>query len=94
MLPFTSLARALCETGAKLLWVSVSSIRDPERFVEEFSRLSDIAIDQDAALIVGGKALTEDVRMKMKYTAFCDQFTHLDTISRQTLGLLRKNNSQ
>ena len=90
MLPFASLAQAMCDTRAELLWVSVSTIRDSERFFSEFQQLSELALNRGVALIVGGKALTEDIRMQMKFTAHCDNFMHLETFSKQTLELLRK----
>ena len=88
MLPFDSLARAVCDTRAQLLWVSVSAIRDQDRFASEFNNLANVALQNQVALVVGGKALDESTRMQMKYTSFCDNFQHLEIAARQTLQLL------
>ncbi|WP_417849493.1 B12-binding domain-containing protein [Thalassoglobus sp.] len=85
MLPFSSLAHALCDTQPKLFWVSVSAIRDLDQFLEEFDRLSTLAFENQVTLVVGGKALTDDVRKQMKYSAFCDNFQHLAAIAKQVV---------
>ncbi len=85
MLPFSSLTHALCDTRPKLFWLSVSSIRDLDQFLDEFERLSTLAFENQVTLVVGGKALTDDVRKQMKYSAFCDNFQHLAAIAQQAL---------
>ncbi len=85
MLPFSSLSHALCDTRPKLFWVSVSVIRELNPFLEQFERLSSLAFDNDVTLVVGGQALTEDVRKQMRYSAYCDNFQHLETIAQQAL---------
>lgn len=84
MLPFSSLVQAMCDTRPKLFWVSVSSIRNEENFLAEFDRLSATAFANGVALVVGGAALTESVRKRMRYTAYCDNFQHLATIANET----------
>lgn len=85
MLPFNSLRQALCDTHPKLLWLSVSTMPDAGAFLDEFSQLSDIAFQNNVALIVGGKGLTDEIRKQMKYTGFCDNFKHLEVIAKETL---------
>jgi methanogenic corrinoid protein MtbC1 len=76
-LPFASLARAVQETKPKLMWVSVSHIRDGLDFVSGFTSLSQACQEEGSALVVGGRALTEDIRRRMTYSAFCDTMQHL-----------------
>lgn len=77
MLPFASLLHAMCDTRPRLFWVSVSAIRDTEQFLREFEKLSSLAFDNSISLIVGGKALSEEIRREMRYSGFCDNFRHL-----------------
>ncbi len=83
MLPFLSLRQALCDTRPRLFWLSVSVIRDREPFLDEYARLWKLAQQNDTALVVGGKALAEDVRRRMQYSCFCDTFRHLEAFARQ-----------
>lgn len=83
MLPFSSLTHALCDTRPKLFWVSVSVIRELNSFLEQFERLSTLAFENDVTLVVGGQALADDVRKQMRYSAYCDNFQHLETIAHE-----------
>ncbi|MEZ5940360.1 MAG: helix-turn-helix domain-containing protein [Planctomycetaceae bacterium] len=82
MLPFQTLRMALCESPAKLFWLSVTSIRDEETFVSEFARISEMAEQRGVAVAVGGKALTDQIRRRMRYSCFCDTFGHLETFAK------------
>ncbi|MCA9030139.1 MAG: helix-turn-helix domain-containing protein [Planctomycetaceae bacterium] len=82
MLPFQTLRMALCESPAKLFWLSVTSIRDEETFLSEFARISEMAEQRGVAVVVGGKALTESIRRRMRYSCYCDTFGHLETFAK------------
>lgn len=84
-LPFATLHKALQKTKPRLLWLSVSAIRDPERFAAEMNRLFDEAAAAGTALAIGGVALTEDIRKQIRYSAFCDTFQHLAAFGRTLL---------
>ena len=60
-IPFASLVKAVQETKPKLFWLSVSHICEELDFVSEFAALSQACVAADTALVVGGRALTEDV---------------------------------
>lgn len=83
-IPFASLIKAVESTQPKLFWLSVSHIREGLDFVAEFSALSQACTAAGAALVVGGRALTEDLRQRMTYAAFCDTMQHLESFA-QTL---------
>lgn len=82
MLPFNTLRWAICELRPRLFWLSVSSIRDEAVFQSEFEKLYETASEQGTALVVGGAALTEDVRRRLRYSSFCDTFQQLDAFAR------------
>jgi methanogenic corrinoid protein MtbC1 len=83
-IPFASLIKAVESTQPKLFWMSVSYIREGLDFVAEFSELSRACTAVGVALVVGGRALTEDLRQRMTYAAFCDTMQHLEGFA-QTL---------
>ncbi|MCA8998980.1 MAG: B12-binding domain-containing protein [Planctomycetaceae bacterium] len=81
MLPFSTLRQALCDMRPRLFWLSVSAIRDQAAFLSEFEKLSTMGEENGVAIVIGGKALTEEIRRRMRYHCFCDTFTHLETFA-------------
>ncbi len=78
-LPIPSLESALITNMPRLFWLSVSFLADVEIFLTNYKRLYARAMEQGVMLIVGGRALTADVRQNMEYTAFCDTLKHLES---------------
>jgi len=83
MLPFLSLRQALCDMRPKLCWLTFSIIRNVDEFLHEFSRVSELTRENHIALVVSGKALSEEIRRRMQYSCFCDTYAHLETFARQ-----------
>lgn len=76
--PLASLALACKELRPRVLWLSCSDIVDPDRFVLEFDELMRAAGETRVAVAVGGRALNEKIRSRMRYSMFGDgleQFT-------------------
>jgi methanogenic corrinoid protein MtbC1 len=76
-LPFDTLIAAIKENQPKLFWLSVSHIADQEAFVRDYRRLYEVAAGK-TKLIVGGRALSEEVRKQIQYAAYCDNLQHLE----------------
>lgn len=85
MLPFSSLNSALMKDRPQLMWISVTVIRDPDRFTSSMNILFDTAQSVGAALVVGGQALTSEIRQGLRYTTYCDNYRHLEAFAR-TIG--------
>ena len=81
-LPIASLARAVRETRPRLFWLSVSHIPDGFDLPAGFRVVADACNDIGAALVVGGRALTSELRQQMTYSAFCDTMQHLESFAR------------
>ncbi len=79
LLPAGSLGEAVRENRPQLLWISVSYIESTSAFLDEYARLYDTAAELGAAVAVGGRALTEEIRQQMVYSAYCDTLRHLVT---------------
>jgi excisionase family DNA binding protein len=80
--PAASFRRALTELRPRLLWVSVSYLADPERFIGEFRELYRAALAAGVAVAVGGSALRDEVRQRIPYTTHGDGLTHLVAFAR------------
>ncbi len=81
-LPLRSLAQAVLEYRPSLIFLSVSHLEDPERFVEEFADLERAVEQTRSALIVGGRALGEELRARLVFTAHGDSMAHLAQFAR------------
>jgi MerR family transcriptional regulator, light-induced transcriptional regulator len=80
-LPADTLAEALRESRPELLWISVSHIESLRQFLDDYARLYATATELGAAVVVGGRALTEEIRQQMDYSAYCDTLRHLVTFA-------------
>ena len=80
--PLSELAAAMDELKPRLLWLSVSHVADPDRFVEDYGRLYQAAEAQRIPIAIGGQALTAEIRARLKYTTFGDGFGQLVAFAR------------
>ncbi len=79
-LPIDSLLQAARDCNPRMVWLSVSAFDDEESFVSEELRLAD-GLGDDVSLLIGGRALTDEVRPKLQYTAFCDSLKNLGELA-------------
>lgn len=86
-LPFETLSAAIKECRPKLFWLSCSHIADEPAFLEGYRVLHE-EYGGDVAFVVGGYALTEEVRQKMKFSAYCDTMQHLEGFAQTLKGAL------
>lgn len=94
-IPFDSMVKAVKTHTPALVWLSVSFIADESEFVHDFDRLSVAASKTKTAIVVGGRALTSEIRTRLSYSAFCDTMRHLEefgkTLRRQPDSTPRKS---
>lgn len=79
-LPFGTLAAAIKEHRPRLFWLSISCLVDERAFLRGYAELFD-TFGADAAFVVGGRALQEPVRQRMKYAVCCDTLQQLAAYS-------------
>jgi excisionase family DNA binding protein len=79
-LPIPTLVSATRELKPELVWLCVGACDDPERLVEECAELENAARDVGAALVLGGRALTPELRQRLRCSAFCDGMQHLASL--------------
>ena len=85
-LPFDSLLAAANRYQPKLFWLSVSHIENEDSFVEGFQHFSS-HLPRDIVLVVGGRALHDGIRPRLKFTAHCDSMIQLNEFSRAVRGV-------
>lgn len=88
-LPFETLAAAIKQYRPTMFWLSVSHLVDETRFIQGYSDLYD-EFGSDVAFVVGGRALTENLRHQMKYAAYCDNVQHLEGFAQTLLSATEK----
>jgi MerR family transcriptional regulator, light-induced transcriptional regulator len=86
-LPMQTLAAAIRDQRPKLFWLSCSHIEDETRFVSQFNAMFDEHASS-TAIVVGGRGLSESLRTRLRYAAFCDNMQHLEAFAQSLRGAL------
>ena len=86
-LPFETVAASIRTNRPRLFWLSCSHMCDETEFLEGYSRLYE-EFGTDTAIVVGGRALTDRVRQRMKYASYCDNMQHLESFARTLQGAI------
>ncbi len=81
-LPPASLENAIRTERPSLVWISVAHLQSVEEFVGEYSRLYDSARKLDVAVVVGGRAIDDRTRARIRSTAHCDTMEQLAEFAR------------
>jgi excisionase family DNA binding protein len=85
-LPFDTLEAALTQNRPRLFWLSVSSIADERRFVRQYTRFFELAETHQTPVAVGGRALTQSLRRRIRCSACCDDLQQLDSFATSIRG--------
>ena len=88
-LPFETIAAAIRQHHPKLFWLSCSHIENLDDFLAGYKQLQH-EFESDVAFVVGGRALTEDIRQKMKYSAHCDSLQHLEGFASSLMSAIER----
>lgn len=75
--PFSTLEVAIRRKRPALVWMSISSLSDADHFILNFRSFYNNIQNIGAVLVVGGRALTPELRQQMRYHAYCDNLRHL-----------------
>ena len=81
-LPFGSLANATRSYRPRLIFLSINYLEDEETFLREYLSFYRVAAQANTAVIVGGQALSPDLRSKLVYASFGDRMVHLAEFAR------------
>jgi len=84
-LPADTMCTALERLRPRLFWLSVSTWRSETDFLDSYGRVQQKARELGVPVVVGGRALTDAVRRRMEYAAYCDTLRHLEAFARTLL---------
>lgn len=84
-LPYGSLLAAVQQERPRLLWLSISHIAEPDHFVETYNQFY-AQLPADLLVVVGGRALTDDLRPCIGYTAHCGNLEKLSALAQVISG--------
>jgi excisionase family DNA binding protein len=82
MLPAETIQQAIRDTRPRLVWLSVSAIDDPVKFVEAAAAIFETTRKQGAALAVGGRALLPELRRRLRFGRWCETLHDLELFGR------------
>lgn len=76
-IPYESLAAAIRDACPKIFWVSASYVEDTAAFVKGLDLLNQAADQAGTIIVVGGHALTSQLKQKIRYSVACDTMQQL-----------------
>lgn len=77
-IPLTSMALAIENRRPLLFWLSVSHIPDEAAFLAGIQRLMQAATVAQTAVVMGGRALTAELRSRMPSAEYCESMRQLE----------------
>ncbi len=75
--PVSAFQAAVEELRPRLVWLSATHLVDAETFLAEFNPQARAWQRQGIVIVVGGQALTPDIRSRLVYTSYGDGFQQL-----------------
>jgi excisionase family DNA binding protein len=81
-IPAETYCAAIRDKAPALFWLSVSTLESVPKFVAQYRVIHEAASTRGVPVAVGGRALTEDIRQQLAYSAFGDNLRHLVTFAR------------
>ena len=91
-LPLKTMGAAIRKHRPRLFWLSCSHIPNEDQFLTDYLDLYD-EYSADVAFVVGGYALTDEIRHRMKFAAYCDNMQHFEGFAQTFLGAIDKQSN-
>lgn len=85
-LPLETILVAVRRERPKLLWLSISHVTDSDEFVAKYNQFYS-QLPSDLAVAVGGRALTDDLRPRIGFSAHCDNLEQLAALAKVIGGI-------
>lgn len=79
--PVETLEAAIREQPLRLFWLSVSWYGSADALVASVERLYSACVGRGTALVLGGRALEEPVRRRLRGSAFCDNLAQVQDLA-------------
>ena len=82
--PLISITQAIKNIQPRLCWLSVSKVDKPETFPQEISELYATAEENNCALILGGRGVSDpDFRKTLEFSGYCDSMSQFTKLAKQ-----------
>lgn len=81
-MPMATIAAAVCRERPKLVWLSVSTLDKVKDFVAEYQSFYRASSETGAAVIIGGRAWTAELRQQIVYDGHAETLAHLAAFAR------------
>jgi excisionase family DNA binding protein len=75
-LPLESLLKVTQQDRPKLVWLSASDLKNPLEFIASYHEFYD-RLPAGVSVVVGGRALTSELRAEMRYASHCENLQQL-----------------
>lgn len=85
-LPAESYSAAILKHRPALVWLSISTIPDPDRFLHDYALVAQATYDAGVPLVIGGQALDESLRRQIRFTTFCENLQQLEAFAETWLA--------
>ncbi len=80
--PVSAFRTAIAELAPRLIWLSVSHVEDADQFLADYRELYRAADERGIAVAIGGRAITDALRVQMPYTTYGDGLQQLAAFAR------------
>lgn len=80
-LPFSTMLSAARKHMPKIFWLSSTYIENTEVFLGEYARFAK-SLPKGIMLLVGGRALNDEIRQKMVFSSHCDTMLQLSNLAK------------
>jgi MerR family transcriptional regulator, light-induced transcriptional regulator len=80
-IPTDSIVKAIEKHRPLIFWVSVSCVDHEAGFISGFNQIAEAASQIGTVFIAGGRALTQPLRTRLRYAAFCDTMEQFDSLA-------------
>ena len=82
--PLQSMMQAIIKIQPRMFWLSVSKVENPEAFPDTISQLYKTAEENNCALIIGGRGVSDsDFRKKLEFSGYCDSMSQFMKLAKQ-----------
>lgn len=80
-LPLETTAQAVADLRPRMLWLSVSNLDVPQRFIQDYRQLYALCLEHRCAVVLGGRAVTDALRRDIQYASYGDRLQHLQSFA-------------
>ena len=80
-IPLESLVQATRDFQPAFTWISASAIPDPANFTEKVNRFTE-SLAGVTQVVLGGRAVTSEIRESLKSVQYCENFAQLVLLAR------------